>query len=304
MALTSVFYDGPVTESDQARNLAGVPEYGVYGPDDFKVTAHPSIPFAVLVKAGRAHGCKVTDTAAEDQVVQCETLPSNGGVRWDLIAVHRDWQPLNGGPSELIALQAGSSPAIPPTRQNIPGDKDDQPLFLVKWQGGVSAPVDFIDLRCWAGNGSVIAKDDLALGYLARLGTRVKIGAKMWSRELDANGSEMWVNEDGEGPWMDLTAANGWAFVPGTGKCRRVARGALLQINMEATYRGTAGTPQPEWGVATLPAGTAPSITQLITGYTDNNRRPGNYWVTSAGTIKYSDGNTGNVVKLSGHVVR
>lgn len=191
MALTSVFYDGPVTETDRAKNLAGSPEYGVYGVDDFRVTAHPSIPYAVLVKAGKAHGHGVTDTATVDQVVQCPSLAS--GTRWDLIVVRRNWQPASGGPSTLAVVDAGSAPQIPPARKVGPGVEDDQPLFLVKWQGGTSAPVQFIDLRVWAGNGSLIAKDDLVRSYLDTVGTEVSINGVVWSYQVGANEIPAWV---------------------------------------------------------------------------------------------------------------
>jgi hypothetical protein len=191
MALTSVYYDGPVTETDRARNLAGGPEYGVYGPDDFKVTAHPSIPYAVLVKAGRAHGHGVTDTAPIDQVVQCATLAS--GTRWDLIVVRRNWQPALGGPSTLEVIQAGATAQIPSSRKVGPGVEDDQPLFLVKWKGGTSAPVDFIDLRVWAGNGGLFAKADLVRTYLTSVGTQVNIAGVLWALGLGQNDVPEWT---------------------------------------------------------------------------------------------------------------
>lgn len=190
MALTSTFYDGVVTESDRAKNLAGSPEYGVYGPEDFKVTAHPSIPYAVLVKAGRAHGHGVTDTAAVDQVVQCATIAS--GVRWDLIVVRRNWQPELGGPSTLEVVQAGVEPQIPAGRIVGPGIEDDQPIFLVKWQGGVSAPVEFRDLRVWAGNGGLYAKHDLVRSYMNSVGTEININGTSWTLRLAANDDPEW----------------------------------------------------------------------------------------------------------------
>lgn len=191
MALTSVYYDGPVTETDRAQNRTGAPDYGVYGVNDFKVTAHPSIPYAVLVKAGKAHGFGVTDTAADDQVVQCVSL-TTGQSRWDLIVVRRNWQPAAGGPSTLVAVQAGGVAAIPSTRKVGPGVEDDQPLFLVKWQGGTSAPVEFIDLRVWTGNGGLYAKSDLVRSYLTSVGTEVNINGVVWALTLGDNDLPSW----------------------------------------------------------------------------------------------------------------
>lgn len=192
MPLKSTYYDGVVTESDRAKNLAGSPEYGVYGPEDFKVTAHPSIPFAVLVKKGKAHGHGVTDEAEEDQVVQCATLSGSNTVRWDLIAVRRNWQPELGGPSTLEVLQAGADPKIPDSRITGPGVEDDQPIFLVKWKGGVSAPVDFIDLRVWSGNGGLYAKHDLVRSYLGTVGTEININGVVWQCRLIDNDAIGW----------------------------------------------------------------------------------------------------------------
>ncbi|WP_324644146.1 hypothetical protein [Pseudarthrobacter sp. LT1] len=179
-----------MTETDRAQNLAGAAQYGVYGPGDFKVTAHPSIPYAVLVKQGRAHGYGVTDEAEIDQVVQCATIAS--GTRWDLIVVRRNWQPALGGPSTLEVIQAGADPIIPATRKIGPGVEDDQPLFLVKWQGGTSAPVEFIDLRVWAGNGGLYAKSELVRTYLTDVGTEVNISGAKWVYKLGVNDMAGW----------------------------------------------------------------------------------------------------------------
>lgn len=190
MALTSVFYDGPATETDRAKNRGGVPDYGVYGVSDFEVKAHPSIPYAVLVTAGRAHGYGVTDEAAIDEVVQCETLAS--GTRWDLIAVRRNWQPAAGGPSVLVAIPAGATAAIPAARKVGPGVEDDQPIALVKWTGGLSAPAQIIDFRVWAGNGGLYAKDDLVRTYLTQVGTEVNINGTIWAYQIGPNGTPAW----------------------------------------------------------------------------------------------------------------
>jgi hypothetical protein len=193
MALTSVYYDGPVTETDRAQNLAGAPEYGVYGPEDFKVTAHPSIANAVIVKAGRAHGHGVTDTADIDQIVNCTPL-SVGQIRWDLVVVRRNWQPALGGPSTLAVLQAGATATIPAQRKVGPGVEDDQPLAFIKWQGGTSAPIEFIDLRVWQANGGTVGAHDLVRSYLNTVGTRIWINGIDWIRRLVANDTPEWVD--------------------------------------------------------------------------------------------------------------
>lgn len=192
MALTSVFYDGPVTETDRATNRAGAADYGVIGADDFRVSTHPSIPYALNVAAGKAHGYGVSDTAEATQVVQCATLAS--GTRFDLIVVRRNWQPLLGGPSTLVAIQGGSTiPNIQTLRTIGPGVEDDQPIALVEWRGSVNAPYRIIDLRCWAGNGGVVIADILARDYLARPGADVLLGSTTWRYALGANGVWGWA---------------------------------------------------------------------------------------------------------------
>ena len=212
MALTSVYYDGPVTESQRAQNRTGSPEYGVYGPEDFKVTAHPSIANAVIVKAGRAHGYGVTDTADIDQIVNCTPL-SVGQSRWDLIVVRRNWQPALGGPSTLVAMHAGGIPAIPAQRKVGPGVEDDQPLAFIKWQGGTSAPVEFIDLRTWQANGGTVGAHDLVRTYLNTPGTRLWINGIDWIRKMGANDTPEWVDVN-RGSY---TTAAGAATIGGVG---------------------------------------------------------------------------------------
>lgn len=209
MALTSVFYDGFVTETDRAKNRGGVPDYGVYGVADFEVAAHPSIPYAVLVKAGRAQGFGVTDTAASDQIIQCDTIAA--GVRWDLIVVRRNWQPSLGGPSTLMAIQAGVNPEIPPSRKVGPGVEDDQPLALVKWQGGLSTPAQIIDLRVWAGDGGMFAKSELVRTYLTQIGAEINIGGVLWRLAIGANDTPSWV-KTGEIGKVRLYGASGQLF--------------------------------------------------------------------------------------------
>lgn len=210
MALTSVFYDGPVTETDRATSRAGAPDYGVYGPDDFNVSAHPSIPYALVSKAGKAHGWGVTDTATTDQTVHADTLSGSGAVRFDLVVVNRNWQPLLGGPSALKIIKGGSTaPNIQTIRTIGPGVEDDQPTALVEWRGNQNTPYRITDLRCWAGNGGMVAADLLALGYLARPGASVRIGGVTYLYDMGANGVWGWVRSG-----APFAMAAGYADVP------------------------------------------------------------------------------------------
>lgn len=266
MALTSVFYDGYVTETDRAQNLAGAAQYGVYGPDDFKVTAHPSIPFAVLVKAGRAHGHGVTDTAAEDQVVQCAAISAPASnYRWDLIVVRRNWQPAAGGPSTLEAVQAGATAAIPAGRKVGPGVEDDQPLYLIKWQGGTSAPVEFIDLRVHAANNGLFAKSELAMTYLTGVGTAVNINGVNWSLQLGLNGLATPVKAP-DIAYTSLTPPDaGWSVAGGLSRVRMDSGRAMVTCAARVTRM-----PSPPGGQ--FPVG--PGFASLLGGFIPDGWRP------------------------------
>lgn len=297
MALISTYYDGPVTESDRAKNLAGSPEYGVYGLNDFKVTAHPSIPYAVLVKAGRAHGHGVTDTALVDQVVECPPIAS--GTRWDLIVVRRNWQPELGGPSTLEVIEAGTVAQIPAGRLVGPGVEDDQPIALVKWQGGVSAPVEFRDLRVWSGNGGMFAVDELVRRYLDKIGTKVKIAGEVWSYERLSATEVDWVNEDGSGPWVNLELEAGWQIVGGgiNPRARLVGRGAFLHAQAELIY--PPGGIREGWRFAKLPAGMQPKEATYVAGTTNLYRSAGVYIMAGSGLL-VGPSPVGNVVQMAG----
>lgn len=204
MSIQSTFYDTspgvPATLVDEikwanAHPAIGASEYGVEQPGDFALAAHPTTPFTVNLAPGKAWGRGVFDTSTEVESVTC-TAPAAGTTRWDLIAFRRDWRPLTGGPSALVAVPGGTSKQLPAGRQNNPGTIDDQPLYLVEWKAGQTQPNTIADLRCWAGNGGMFAKDDLVRGYLARVGTEVTIGSTLWKYALGQNDMPGWVSGD------------------------------------------------------------------------------------------------------------
>lgn len=229
MALTSVYYDGPVTETDRATSRSGAPDYGVYGVDDFKVSAHPSLPYALLVNAGKAHGFGVTDTAADNQTVQCATLSGAGAVRFDLIVARRNWQPASGGPSTLEAIAGGTTaPDINTVRTIGPGVEDDQPLALVEWRGDVNTPYRITDLRCWASNGGMIAVDTMALDYLAKPGADVFINGVTYRYQPIGNGAWAWMSQSPT--TYGFVQPSGWSLA---GQCRVTPAGALRRVDMD-----------------------------------------------------------------------
>lgn len=313
MALTTVFHKGVVTAPERAAHNHGTPDFGVYGVDDFKVSAHPSIPFAVLVRKGRAHRYKVTSIAEIDQTVPCPTLAGpDSNIRWDLVVVRDDW---SAGTSVLAAISVGSSPVIPETLANNPGVLVEQPLALVKWQGGTSAPVQIIDLRCHAGNGGIIATHILALDYLARPGADVLIGNTTYRYAPGANGVWGWVDRTGNGPWVDLIlgstagvpgvrTSGAWVRVGGApNQARLVAGGTLIQVRGEASYSnpGTPSyTPAEGWAVASLPASMAVSEACYIVGTSDRYSKSQVYVLNPNRQITLGPGFTGLVAQFNG----
>ena len=196
MAIRSTFYDTApgegVKETEWAQSaLSRGPLYGVGGPNDLRLTAHPTTPYAVNIGPGKFFGHGVWDDNDSTVLVQCPT-PAAGSTRWDLIAGRRDWQPAGGGPTSLRAIAGTATLAIPTGRENRPGIVDDQPVWLVQWKAGLPQPQQIIDLRCWAGPGGVEIVHKLALNYLAEPGASVKLGSSTWRYEAQANGVWDW----------------------------------------------------------------------------------------------------------------
>ncbi len=189
----SIYYDGVVTETDRAKGRAGVPDFTVGGTDQITLSAHPTTPFALVVKKGTTSAFGVTAfvEAADGSnlVVQCDS--NTTGTRWDLIVAHYDWQPASGGPSDLRVINAGGK-QVPSTLAVTPGMVVDQPLWLVRWTGNASAPAEYVDLRCFAGNGGMMANSTLALDYLKKPGACVRVGQNLWVYKDAGNGQWAW----------------------------------------------------------------------------------------------------------------
>lgn len=199
MAFTSIGYDGTVNELQWAALVpsVGSSTYGVMGAGDLKVTAVPGQPLMVSVAAGTAWGHGVMDTEVANTTITCDAITS--GTRYDLITVRRDWQPLAGGPTSIAKVTGTGDKVIPGAREDTPGVIDDQPLALVQWTAGQTQPTSIIDLRCWAGNGGMVASDTLALSYLAKLGASVTVAGVTWNYVPGANDVASWVKASENG---------------------------------------------------------------------------------------------------------
>ncbi|HSU47268.1 MAG TPA: hypothetical protein VLJ40_10175 [Arthrobacter sp.] len=190
MAITSIGYDGSIDETQWAQlvPVVGAAEYGVLETTDWRITASTTTDRGVKVGVGSGWGYGVLDTNTTTITLQGDTVSS--GTRWDMVVARRSWGGAGGATS--FVLIKGTAAMQLPNRNTDPGTLDDQPLALVQFTAGSTAPTTIIDLRCFARNGGVVAKDELALDYLRHAGAKITIGSTVWSRDLDVNGSPTW----------------------------------------------------------------------------------------------------------------
>jgi hypothetical protein len=191
MAITSIGYDGSVNEAQWSKlvPLAGSSHYGVAGAPDWKVTPHATLDRGVSIATGSGWGHGVLDTS--DATVSLQGTTVSSGSRWDLVVARRNWGGA-GGLTTFVVVPGSASKTLPARNTNA-GTLDDQPLALVQFTAGQTAPTAVVDLRCWARNGGMMAKDDLALIYLKMPGAQVMINGAQWNCELDANGNTSWT---------------------------------------------------------------------------------------------------------------
>lgn len=263
MAITSIGYDGTVTEAQFAKmiNAVGASEYGVRGAGDWAVTAHPTQAQAVQIAVGSGWGHGVYDTSDAVAVVQCNAIAS--GTRWDLIVARRDWQPPTGATS-FTKVTGGTAKTLPP-RETAAGVLDEQPLALVQWTAGQTAPTAIVDLRLWVGPGGADANDAMVKDYITRPGAHVAVDGVTWRLAADGT-SGTWVRAD-EGPAAALTlgglyTALGAGYETPTlrhGAGGRVYLDGALGTN-QATLTMTANTP---YQIATIPDGYRPTHNKM-----------------------------------------
>lgn len=207
MAITSVGYGGTINEVQMATTAGFfAAEYGVLGANAWKVSAAAGMDRGVAIAPGTGYGHFVTVTS--DTQVVLQGAPVSSGSRWDTVVMRRDWQP-PAGESAFVLVQGSTSQTIAAGRLNAPGVEDDQPIALVRFTAGQTAPTQIVDLRCWSGNAGLIAASTDALAYLDRLGSRVRVGGDHWSRVIDGQGSPAWVREPGAALVRQLVGLDG-----------------------------------------------------------------------------------------------
>lgn len=228
MTITSVGYAGEITDAN-LRRWATSAVGSMYGVDDFaswRVTPG-SGDRAVQIAPGSAFGLGVRDTS---DVPTTLSLPSvSSGSRWDLIVGHRDW---SASETTHDFITGSSTKAIPGRDSGLAGTTDDQPLALVRVAAGQAAVQDIIDLRCIPGDGGMVAFDPLARSYLSRVGTQVRIGDFIWTRNVESFGNPTWTYVDvtPDTGWADVFLNSGWSW--NFGKARRV--GSQISVRLSA----------------------------------------------------------------------
>lgn len=292
---TSYGYPGSINAAALATWLpaAAAARFSVVGTDDWKVSVQGGLDRGIRINAGTGSGDGIMDITAEYETMALPMVAS--GSQWFMVVRRRNW----ATPATTVPVVIpGTSEKKLPARSNTPGQESDQPLALCRVQAEQTVVQEIIDLRCWAGNGGVIAADVLALEYLARPGADVLIGSSSWRYALGANGVWEWVDEDADGPWASLTLGPGWVNGPGfTSRARSIRRGKFVQLSIDCSYSG-AGTPAVDWVLAILPPNLKPSTPTLTVGATDGYTRLGMYWVGPNG-VQVGAGNSGKYVQLS-----
>lgn len=200
MAITSIGYAGSINTAEWGLLAPRLGRsYFVQKAADFRATTVIGADRTVRIDPGIAGGKGIVDVSDAAQTVQL-----TAGSRWHMVVLRRDWTAPGRTTLEVIA---GTAARALPNRSVSPGTMDDQPLWLIRTASGSSEPVEYVDLRCWHGDGGVVAASAEALAYLAELGSRVTIGDTVWTRGFDAQKNEAWTTPFKE----DIPAVKPWA---------------------------------------------------------------------------------------------
>lgn len=261
MAVTFISHGYDTTTGNPYTEIAwadahpriGSGTYGVRSGGDWKVTAVAGQDRTVSIAAGFGWGSGVIDQTVANDTIQLDTISS--GSRWDLIVARRDWTP-TAGETVFMKINGGSVKAIPGGRLETPGGIDDQPLALVQVTAGQTQPTAIVDLRCWAVNGGMVAKDDLVKSYLNDLGTELYINGVQWRYIPGANDVPEWISVDTTQSSADIsTYGPGWTALAGNHKPRLVRSGGMIHLIGGVTQGTTASVTN----ILTVPAAYLPA---------------------------------------------
>lgn len=196
MADQHIGYPGSVDAKQLATwmpNIAGA-QYSVEGPSDAKVIVSDVGARGIVVKKGIVCGDGIMDIFENDLPMNLNGVVS--GDRWDMIVLRRTWNATPGSSTSVYAIIEGNSNKSLPPRNNDKGVISDQPIALCRVSANQNAVQEIVDLRCWAHNGGVYAKEDLVRSYIDQPGSHVTIGNDIWVRKV-SNGatsdSDAWL---------------------------------------------------------------------------------------------------------------
>jgi hypothetical protein len=208
MTISSQGYAGDINATGwaQIHPRIGTCRYGVEGLADWQVTAAAGTR-NVQIAAGAGWGYGVRDVNSAPVVLSLAAAVS--GVRWWMIVAHRDWA---GGATTFTAIDAGATMTIP-TRAENPGTTDDQPLALVRVGTG-TAIAEIRDLRTIAWDGGIQGFDELALQYMTKPGTVLRIGNFEYHRYYDSLGALKTEKRDitPDTGWVEAVRNSGWVW--------------------------------------------------------------------------------------------
>lgn len=277
----------------------GASRYGVSGANDWKVSIVAGATRTVSISPGTGFGCGVTDQTFENETLQFP--PSASGTRWDTVAVRRDWTP-TAGESKFVIIPGGSTRALSGARLSGPGTIDEQPIALVPIIENQTQPGEIVDIRCWASNGGVFAKDGVALQYLSQIASTVTVGYEQYQRILGDNDSPEWVNVGGvmRGP-VPLSFDPAIYVEQGTWMKNAVKTPAVSRIGRRVELQGglanlvpikydamDVNKPQTEYTLATVPPEYAPKSPSEVLTPLLVNAYQADLRVTPGGEIKIS----------------
>lgn len=184
MAITSVGYDGQVSETEWARMAPRLSlPYWVADVDSLNATIDKDKTLTVDLAPGPFGGVGIMDTSDATESVVFDNVPS--GNRYDLIVARRNWQG-KGGVTSFEVIKGGSSKRVPAGFNRNEGALDDQLLWLAHLQAGRTTPVALYDLRGFGLNSRVQVLDSMALeGYKNWPGLQAQLGREEYVLQVD-----------------------------------------------------------------------------------------------------------------------
>jgi len=199
MADTSYGYPGSIDAAGLAKWVpnVGAAQYFVTGANDAKVTLG-SGDRGVSIRSGTVGGDGILDIFNGNTNLNLASVGS--GSRWDMLVCRRTWSSTPGASTSNYTIIQGSATKGLPARNNNKGVQSDQPIALCRVTAGQTQVQEIVDLRCWAHNGGLYAKDELVKGYLDEPGTHLTIGDKTWIRTVSngvSSDSVAWVEAGG-----------------------------------------------------------------------------------------------------------